>query len=165
MHHIQWKFLGLALILAFVGLRCAPPKRVPSVAKPTQVEVEGAKPLVVSVAEMKKRPLHPDELTPFAKAGSLWEYQVKLENPSDVGVSLDRLHITVQNLWGTSWDEDQPLNVQLAEASEREISVQGRLTTSNPQDRASLTGVQTLTFSGRDDDGGSIRFTVRVPLD
>lgn len=164
MRHIQWKFLGLALFLAFVGLRCAPPKRVPSVVKPTQVKVEGVKPLVVSVTEMQKRPLRPDELTPFAKAGSLWEYQVKVENPSDVGVDLGLLHITVQNLWGESWDEDKPLNVRLEEGSERDVSVQARLTTSNPQDRASLTGVQTLTFSGRDDDGGSIRFTVRVPL-
>ncbi|MFQ5656496.1 MAG: hypothetical protein ACE5G5_03070 [Candidatus Methylomirabilales bacterium] len=165
MRHIQWKLWGVALFLALVGLRCAPPKRVPSLVKPTQVEVEGAKPLIVSMTRMRKRPLRPGELTPFAKAGSLWEYQVTLENPSEVGVNLDRLLLTVQNLWGASWGEDQPLNLRLEEGSERKVAVQARLTTTDPQDRSSLTGVQTLNFLGRDDDGGSINFTVRVPLD
>ncbi len=165
MRHTQWRLFGLALFLALVGLRCAPPRRVPSLVKPTQVEVEGAKPLIIKVTQMQKRDLRPGELAAPVKAGFLWEYRVRVINPSDVGVSLDRLHLNVQNLWGESWPGDQPLNLRVEGWGEEEVSVQARLATSDPQDQASLTGIETLTFLGRGDDGRPMSFTVRVPLD
>ncbi|MFQ5881521.1 MAG: hypothetical protein ACE5I9_03455 [Candidatus Methylomirabilales bacterium] len=165
MRHTKWKPLGLALFLALLGLQCAPPRKFPSLVKPTQVEVQGARPLVVKVTDMQKRPLRPDELTPPAKAGFFWEYRVKVANPNDMGVTLDRLRLTVQNLWGESWPRNQPLNLALKDWSEVEISVQAQLASSGPHDQASLTGIETLTFLGRRDDGTPVSFTVRVPLD
>lgn len=165
MRHPKWKFAGLALFIAFLGLRCAGPTKIPSVAKPAQVEVEGEGPLLVKVTDVWKRALRPEELTPPTKAGFIWDYKVRIANRSSTGISLDRLRLTVQNLWGQSWPGDQPLNVKVRVGDEEQISVHGRLASTDPNDLASLTGVETLTFLGRRDDGNPITFTVRVPLD
>ena len=160
----HWKFFSLALLVALIALRCAPPKKLP-LFRPTQVEVEGAGPLVVTVADMQKRPLSPGELTATDKAGFFWEYRVRVANPTNVTVRLERLHLKVHNLWGARWEEDQPLNVRVDGGGQEEILVQARLATSDPTDRPGLKGVETLTFWGRDDNGRPVSFLVRVPLD
>ncbi len=165
MRHPAWKFFGLTLFFALVGLRCAPPKRIPSIVKPSRVEAEGASPLLVKVTGMRKRSLRSEELVPPAKGGSLWEYQVKIANPTDTGVTLDHLRMTIQNLWGESWPGDQPLNLRIEGGSEREVSLQARLASSAPDIEEGVTGVEVLTFLGQRDDGKPVGFTVRVPLD
>ncbi|MFQ5803046.1 MAG: hypothetical protein ACE5JQ_09150 [Candidatus Methylomirabilales bacterium] len=165
MRHPAWKVFGLTLFLALLSLRCAPPKRIPSLVKPTQVEVEGAGPLIVTVTGMQKRPLRIREMAPPATGGFLWEYQVKIANPTNTGITLVRLRMTVQNLWGESWPGDQPLNLRMEAGSERQVLLQARLASSNPQIEPGVTGVETLTFLGHRDDGQPISFTVRVPLD
>ncbi|MFQ5847290.1 MAG: hypothetical protein ACE5IQ_06385 [Candidatus Methylomirabilales bacterium] len=161
----RWKVFGLALLVALSGLRCAAPRQVPSVVKPRVVEVEGADPLLVKVTEMEKRHLRTQELASPMKEGFRWEFRVKIANPRLTGVSLDRLRLTVQNLWGRSWPGDQPLNVRVEGGSEAQVLVHGQLASSNPQDAPSLTGVETLMFLGRHDDGAPVSFTVRIPLD
>ncbi len=164
MRHTKWQLIVLALVLAFVSVRCGPSKRTPSVVRPTDVQVEGAESLAVRVTDVWKRPLRPEELNPTDKAGFLWEYKVQIANQSDVGVNLDRLRLNVQNLWGDSWPVDQPLNLRIKGWGEEQISVKARLGSSEPNTLPSLTGVETLTFAGRRDDGKAISFTVRVPL-
>ena len=165
MRHPAWKCFGLTLFFALLSLRCAPPKRVPSIVKPSQVEAEGASPLLVQVTGMRKRPLRSGELVPPAKGGSLWEYQVKIANPTDTGVTLDHLRMTIQNLWGESWPGDQPLNLRIEGGGEGEVSVKAKLASSDPQTEAGVTGVEVLTFLGQRDDRKPVSFTVRVPLD
>ncbi len=166
MRYPSWKVkvLGLALLVALPTLRCAAPREAPTVEKPRVVEVEGASPLTVKVTELEKRRLTAEELTVQMRDGFRWEFRVKIANPSDMGVSLDRLRLTVQNLWGRSWPGDQPLKLKIERGGEAEVSVHARLASSDPNDLASLTGVQTLTFLGRRDDGKSMSITVRVPL-
>lgn len=165
MRHPAWQFFGLTLFLALLSLRCAPPKRVPTIVKPSEVEVRGASPLLVQVTGMRKRPLRPEELVPPAKGGFLWEYQVKIANPTDTGVTLDHLRMTIQDLWGESWPGDQPLNLRIEGGSEGKVSLQAKLASSNPQAEAGVTGVEILTFLGQRDDDKPVSFTVRVPLD
>jgi hypothetical protein len=161
----QWKFLGVALLLGLVGVQCAPAIKTPTLRKPPQVEVEGAGELKVSVTDMRKRPLRPEELSPSVGTGYLWEYRVKISNPTGPGIALDRLRLTVQNLWGRSWPGDQPLNLTIEPKGMSEVMVQARLSTSDPEDQAGLTGIEVLTFLGRTDNGSPLSFTLRVPLD
>jgi hypothetical protein len=161
----QWKFLGLIVFVALLSLRCAAPTRLPSIERLTEVEVEGASPLIITVADIEKRPLRTDELSPPSTAGFFWEYRVRITNPSDIGYRLDRLRLTVQNLWGKSWPGDQPLNFRVKEGGEEEVVVRARLASSSPEDTPSLTGIEALTFLGQRDDGQPIIFTVRVPLE
>lgn len=165
MRHLAFKFFGLTLFLALLSLRCAPPKEIHSVVKPAEVEVKGAGPLVVTVTGMQKRPLMSRELAPPATGGFLWEYQVKIANPTDTGITLVRLRITVQNLLGESWPGDQPLNLRVEAGSEQQVLLQARLASSDPQSKPGVTGVETSTFLGHHDDGQPISLTVRVPLD
>jgi hypothetical protein len=161
----MWKVIGLAVFAAALTIRCAAPEKVPSVVKPGRAEVEGASPLVVTVTETRKRPLRAEELTPPSTGGFLWEYEVKIANPTNTGLTLDRIRMTVQNLWGESWPGDRPLNVRVDAGRERKVSFEARLASSNPQVEPSVTGVETVTFLGQDDDGQPISFTIRVPLD
>jgi hypothetical protein len=165
MRHLAFKFFGLTLFLALLSLRCAPPKKIHSVVKPAEIEVEGAGPLVVAVTGMRKRPLMSRELGPPATGGFLWEYRVKIANPTDIGITLVRLRITVQNLEGKSWPGDQPLNVRVEAEGEQQVSLEARLASWDPQSKPGVTGVQTSTFLGHHDDGQPITLTVRVPLD
>lgn len=160
----RWKLIGLALLVALPSLQCAAPRDVPSVVKPRVVEVEGASPLTVKVTELEKRRLPTEELTLQMREGFLWEFRVTITNPSDMGVNLDQLRLTVQNLWGRSWPGDQPLKLKVESGGEAQVSVHARLASSDPNDLASLTGLQTLTFLGRRDDGTPVSFTIRVPL-
>lgn len=164
MRHLMWQFLGLLLCVALLGVGCGPSKRVPSLVKPSDVEVEGAEPLKVTVTDVWKRPLRPEELEPTDKAGYLWEFNVKIANQSNVGVTLELLRLNVQNLWGNGWRKDKPLNLSVRGGAEAEVSVKGRLGSSDPNALPGLTGVETLTLLGRFDDGEPINFTVRVPL-
>ncbi len=160
----QWKLLGWALLLGLLSVRCAAPTKHPPIERLTEVEVEGASPLIIKVADIEKRPLRADELSPPSRAGFFWEYRVRIANPSDIGYRLDRLHLTVQNLWGKSWPGDQPLNFRVKEGGEEEVVVRTRLASSSPEDTPGLTGIEALTFLGHRDDGQPISFTVRVPL-
>jgi hypothetical protein len=164
MRHPYWKVLGLIVFVALVSLRCAGPTSLPPLARLPEVEVEGASPLIVKVTNMERRPLRTDELPPPSRAGFSWEYRVRIANPSDIGFRLDRLRLTVQNLWGKSWPGDQPLNFRVKEGGQEEVVVQARLASSSPEDTPSLTGIEALTFLGQRDDGQPISFTVRVPL-
>jgi len=164
MRHPYWKVLGLIVFVALVSLRCAGPTSLPPLARLPEVEVEGASPLIVKVTNMERRPLRTDELPPPSRAGFSWEYRVRIVNPSDIGFRLDRLRLTVQNLWGKSWPQDQPLNFRVKEGGQEEVVVQARLASSSPEDTPSLTGIEALTFLGQRDDGQPISFTVRVPL-
>jgi hypothetical protein len=164
MRHPTWKFVGLALFVALLSVRCGAPKRVPPDVKSTNVEVEGAEPLMVKVTDVWKRPLRPEELNPTDTTGFLWQYQIKIANQSGMGVNLQRLHLDVRNLRGATWPKDQVLNLRVEGWSEGEVSVEGRLGASDPGALASLTGFETLTFSGQRDDGEPISFTVQVPL-
>ena len=132
--------------------------------KPARVEVEGASPLIVTVTGMEKRPLRPEELDSPVKGGFLWDYRVKIENPTDTGVRLDHLGLNVKNRWGETWPGDQPLNLRIEGGSEAEVSVQARLASSDPSIEPGVTGLEILTFLGERDDGGPVSFTVRVPL-
>lgn len=165
MRHLTWQLTGCAFFVALLSVRCAAPERVPLVVKPTQAEVEGASPLIITVTRMHKRPLRPEELTPPAKGGFLWEYHVTIENPTDMTVRLDRVRLSVQNIWGESWPGDQPLNLQIRGGSEGQVPVQARLASSDPKVEWGVTGVETLTFLGQREDGRPISFTIRVPLD
>lgn len=165
MRPAQWKFLGVALVLGLAGVQCAPAIKTPTLRKPPQVEVEGAGDLKVSVTDMRKRPLKAEELGPLVKAGYLWEYRVRVSNPTGPGLTLDRLRLNVQNLWGRSWPGDRPLKVTIEPQGTGEAAIEARLSTSDPEDPASLTGIQTLTFLGRTDIGMPVSFTLRVPLD
>ena len=165
MRHPYWKVLGLIVFVALVSLRCAAPTRLPTLERLPEVEVEGASPLIVKVTNMERRPLRTDELLPPSSAGFIWEYRVRIANPIDIGFRLDRLRLTVQNLWGKSWPGDQPLNFRVKEGGQEEVVVQARLASSSPEDTPSLTGIEALTFLGQRDDGQPISFTVRVPLD
>ena len=158
------KFLGLIVFVALFSLRCAAPTKRPPIERLTEVEVEGASPLIITVADVEKRPLRADELSPPSRAGFFWEYRVRIANPSDIGYRLDHLHLTVQNLWGKSWPGDQPLNFRVKEGGEEEVVVRARLASSSPEDTPGLTGIEALTFLGQRDDGQPIIFTVRVPL-
>ena len=164
MRHPYWKVLGLTVFVALLSLRCAAPARLPTLERLREVEVEGASPLIVKVTNMERRPLRADELPPPSTAGFFWEYRVRIANPIDIGFRLDRLRLTVQNLWGKSWPGDQPLNFRVKEGGQEEVMVQARLASSSPEDTPSLTGIETLTFLGQRDDGQPISFTVRVPL-
>lgn len=164
MRQPKWKLLGVALLVAVFSIRCGAPRRVPSVEKPTEVEVEGAGPLVVRVTDVWKRPLRPDELAPTDTIGFLWEYKVRIANQSNLGVSLNRMRLNVQNLWGRSFPGDQPLNLRIESWGEEQVSVEARLGSSDPDSLETFTGVETLTFLGRREDGEPISFTVRVPL-
>lgn len=164
MRHPKWQFLGLVVIIGLLSVRCGPSKKIPPLVKTADVEVENAAPLTVRVTDVWKRPLRSEELKPTDKAGFLWQYKVRIANPSGVGINLDRLRLNVQNLWGSSWPGDQPLNLRIKGGGEEQISVSARLGSSDPEDLASLTGFETLTFLGQRDDGKAISFTVRVPL-
>jgi hypothetical protein len=156
--------LGLIVFVALVSLGCAGPTRVAPLGRLPDVEVEGASPLIVKVTNMERRVLRPEELPPPSTAGFSWQYRVKIANPIDIGFRLDRLHVTVQNLWGKSWPGDQPLNFRVKQGGQEEVVVQAQLASSSPEDTPSLTGIETLTFLGQRDDGQPISFTVRVPL-
>jgi hypothetical protein len=164
MRHQKWQFVGVVLVVALLSVQCGPSKRVPSLVKPSDVEIHGADSLKITVTDVWKRPLRSEELQPTDKAGFLWEYKVKIANQGSAGVSLELLRLNVQNLWGHSWREDQPLNLNIKTRAEEEISVVGRLGSSDPEALPGLTGVETLTFLGRSDDGNPVSFTVRVPL-
>ena len=164
MRHPYWKVLGLIVFVALLSLRCAGPTSLPPLERLPEVEVEGASPLIVKVTNMERRPLRTDELPPPSRAGFFWEYRVRIANPIDIGFRLDRLRLTVQNLWGKSWPGDQPLNLRVKEGGQEEVVVQARLASSSPEDTPNLTGIETLTFLGQRDDGQPISFTVRVPL-
>ncbi len=165
MRHTKWKFLGVVLVLGLVGVQCAPGIKTPTLRKPPQVEVEGVGELKVSVTDMRKRPLQPEELGPFGRAGYLWEYRVRISNPTGTGIALDRLRLNVQNLWGRSWPGDRPVSLKIEPKGTDEATIQARLSTSDPEDQASLTGIQSLIFLGRTDNGSPVSFTLRVPLD
>jgi hypothetical protein len=164
MRHLHWKGLGAVVLVALVGLRCAGPTSPRPLERLPEVEVEGASPLVVKVTNMERRVLRTEELPPPSTIGFSWEYRVKIANPIDIGFRLDRLHVTVQNLWGKSWPGDQPLNFRVKQGGQEEVVVQARLASTSPEDTPSLTGIETLTFLGQRDDGQPISFTVRVPL-
>ena len=159
-----WKIFGVVLFVALLGVQCTPRGRVPPVVKPAQVEVTRESPLIVTVTGMQKRPLQPEELVPPTRGGFLWEYRVKIANPTATPVNLDRLRMTVQNLWGETWPGDQPLNLRIEGGSEVEIPVEARIASSDPRIEPGVTGLEILTFLG-DRDGEPISFTVRVPLD
>lgn len=156
---------GVTIFLALLSVRCAGPRQLPALAKPAGVEVEGAAPLMVKVSGMEKRPLRAEELSPPTAAGFLWEYRVTITNPTGTAVTLDRLRLTVQNLWGGSWPGDQPVNLTVHGGNDGQVTVQARLASSDPTDRPGLSGVETVTFLGRRADGTPISFTLRVPLD
>lgn len=164
MRHPKWQFVGVVLVVALLSVRCGPSKRVPSVVKPSDVEIQGADSLKITVTDVWKRPLRPEELQPTDAAGFLWQYKVKIANQGDVGVTLELLRDNVQNLWGQGWREDKPLNLSVRRRAEAEISGEARLGSSDANAPPGLTGVETLTFLGRSDDGDPISFTVRVPL-
>src|SRR3972149_1491399 len=165
MRHPYWKVLGLIVFVALLSLRCAGSTSLPPLERLPGVEVEGASPLIVKVTNMERRPLRAEELSPPSTAGFSWEYRGRIANPSDIGFRLDRLRLTVQNLWGKSWPGDQPLKFRVKEGGQEEVVVQARLASSSPEDTPSLTGIEALTFLGQRDDGQPISFTVRVPLD
>jgi hypothetical protein len=165
MRHPDGKRFAVVLILALLGIRCAGPRPLPALEKPTRVHVEEVGPLIVKVSDVAKHPLPVEELAAPTTAGFLWEYRITISNPTATAVSLDRLRLTVQNLWGKSWPADQPLNLTVPGGSEGQVVVRARLASSDPQDRHALSGVETVTFLGRRADGAPIAFTVRVPLD
>jgi hypothetical protein len=164
MRHPYWKVLGPTVLAALVSLGCAGPTSPPRLERLPEVEVEGASPLIVKVTNMERRVLRTEELPPPSTAGFSWQYRVKIANPIDIGFRLDRLHVTVQNLWGKSWPGDQPLNFRVKEGGEEEVMVRARLASSSPEDTPGLTGIEALTFLGHRDDGQPVTFTVRVPL-
>lgn len=164
MRHRKWQFVGVVLFVAVLSVRCGPSTRVPSLVKPSDVEIQGADSLKITVTDVWKRPLRPEELQPTDKAGFMWQYKVKITNQGDRGVTLELLRDNVQNLWGQGWREDKPLNLNIQRRAEAEISGEARLGSSDPEALPGLTGVETLTFLGRSDDGDPVTFTVRVPL-
>jgi hypothetical protein len=82
-----------------------------------------------------------------------------------VGVQFQEVEATVRSLTGFVATRVIPLGSRIEPWGTTPVSIHAFLSTSNPDDPGNLTGVQELTFFGRDDDGMPIRIVVRVPLE
>jgi hypothetical protein len=132
---------------------------------PVRVEVENPGHLQVAVVNVSRRPLAPSELPKPDLTGIRWEYAVQFTDTAGIGVQFREVQATVRSLTGFTATRNIPLASRVERRGSTPISIDAYLMTSNPEERANLTGVQELTFLGQDDGGQPVRVIVRVPLE
>jgi hypothetical protein len=157
-------WLGLAAAVLLAGAGCA--YHLPEGPKlPLRVEVENAGHLRVAVVNPTRRALAPQELGPFQRAGSRWDYAVRFTDTAGVGVQFREVQATVRSLTGVAATRTIPLASRVEPEGTTSIAINACLSSSNPEEPGNLTGVQDLVFLGEDDGGAPVRVIVRVPLE
>jgi len=153
----------LAAIAAVLVASCSYP--LPDVATlPVRTEVEGPAYLRVVVTDWQKRPLTAGEMSPMERAGFRWDYTVQITDTGGMTTQFREVTATVKSLTGFRSTRTFPLESRVDPRGTTPITINARLSTSNPDEPGNLTGVEELTFLGRDDDFKLIQLVVRVPL-
>ena len=153
----------LAALAAVLAAACSyPPLEVATL--PVRTEVEGPANLRVVVTDWQKRPLRASEMSPLERAGYRWDYTVQITDTGGMAIQLREVTATVKSLTGFVTTRTFPLESRVEPHGTTPITINARLSTSNPDEPGNLTGVQELTFLGRDDDYKLIQLVVRVPL-
>lgn len=164
------RILGcMLLILAGAGLGAGCtllfPDGAREVAKlPLRVEVEGPPYLRVVVTDWQKRPLAAGEMSSMERAGFRWDYTVQITDTAGQTVQFREVTASVQSLTGYRSTRTFPLESRVDPHGTVPVTIHAHLSTSNPDEPGNLTGVQELTFLGRDEHWKLVELVVRVPL-
>jgi hypothetical protein len=153
----------LAAIAAVLVPGCSyPPPDVATL--PVRTEVEGPPYLRVVVTDWQKRPLTASEMSPMERAGFRWDYVVQITDTGGMTIQLREVTATVKSLTGFRSTRTFPLESRVDPHGTTPITISARLSTGNPDEPGNLTGVEELTFLGRDNEFKLIQLVVRVPL-
>jgi hypothetical protein len=139
-----------------------PPPEVATL--PVRTEVEGPPYLRVVVTDWQKRPLTAGEMSPMERAGFRWDYTVQITDTEGKTVQFREVTASVTSLTGFRSTRTIPLQSRVDPHGTVPITINAHLSTSNPDEPGNLTGVQQLTFLGRDDEYRLVQLVVRVPL-
>ncbi len=160
-----WIVEAMALVAFAATLQAScsyPPPEVATL--PVQTEVEGPPYLRVVVTDWQKRPLTAGEMSPMERAGYRWDYTVRITDTGGTTVQFREVTASVTSLTGFRSTQTIPLESRVDPHGTVPITIHARLSTSNPDEPGNLTGVEELTFLGRDDEFKLIQLVVRVPL-
>jgi hypothetical protein len=152
----------LAAIAAAAAACAYPPPDVATL--PVRTAVEGPPYLRVVVTDWQKRPLAAGEMSPMERAGVRWDYTVQITDTAGKTVQFREVTASVQSLTGYRSTRTFPLESRVEPHGTVPITIHAHLSTSNPEEVGNLTGVQELTFLGRDDEFRLVQLVVRVPL-
>ena len=168
--HIRGLFWALAgrfalwvAILSWAVSCVSPVREVQKL--PLQVEVESPGHLRVAVVETGKQALTAAELSSFERAGVRWNHTVTFTETDGIGVQVREVQATVRSLAGLTATRTIPLASRIEPQGTTPIFVDGKLSTSHPEEPENLTGVETLVFLGQDDRGGAVQVIVKIPLE
>jgi len=131
---------------------------------PVRTEVEGPPYLRVVVTDWQKRPLTASEMSPMERAGFRWDYLVQITDTGGMTTQFREVTATVRSLTGFRSTRTFPLESRVDPHGTTPITITARLSTGNPDEPGNLTGVEELSFLGRDDDFKLVQLVVRVPL-
>ena len=155
--------LGSAALAA--GCTLLYPDGAREVAKlPVRVEVEGPPYLRVVVTDWRKRPLAAGEMSALERAGFRWDYTVQITDTAGQTVQFREVTASVRSLTDYRSTRTFPLESRVDPHGTVPITIHAHLSTSNPDEPGNLTGVQELTFLGRDENWKLVELVVRVPL-
>ena len=155
--------MALAVLAAVLAAACSyPPPDVATL--PVRTEVEGPPYLRAVVTGWQKRPLAADEMSPMERAGFRWDYIVQITDTGGQAVQFREVTATVRSLTGFRSTRTFPLESRVEPYGTTPITINARLSTSNPDEPGNLTGVEELTFLGRDGEFKLIQLAVHVPL-
>jgi len=153
----------LAALAAGLVAGCSyPPPDVATL--PVRTEVEGPPYLRVVVTDWQKRPLTASEMSPMERAGFRWDYLVQITDTGGMTTQFREVTATVRSLTGFRSTRTFPLESRVDPHGTTPITITARLSTGNPDEPGNLTGVEELSFLGRDDDFKLVQLVVRVPL-
>jgi hypothetical protein len=157
------RVLVVAVMAAALLAACTyPPPEMATL--PVRTEVEGPPYLRAVVIDWQKRPLTAGEMSPMERAGFRWDYTVQISDTAGMTVQFREVTASVRSLTGFRSTRTFPLESRVEPHGTVPIAIHARLSTSNPEDPGNLTGVEELTFLGRDQDWRLVELIVRVPL-
>ncbi len=157
---IARRVVCLLALLSFAG--CVYEVEKPAII-PLRIDVQSSH-LQASLAETRKEPLPPPELSTFERAGYRWFFTVRFTETAGIGVQFREVQATVRSLSGFSATRTFPLVSRVEPNGTTPIQVDARLSTSHPEELGNLTGAEELVFLGMDDRGNPIRANITIPL-
>lgn len=159
---IRWGLLFGVCLSFLTGLSaCTIPSPLPP--PPATLGVEGAGPLAISVVKMEKRPLRTVELSPYGTKGFRWDYTIRFRDTGGIGVTISRLRMAVKSDGKPISSVEQPFQLRIDPGKEAQAFFHATLSTLTGE-AESLIGVHEVVLEGKNDKGGEVKITLRVPL-
>ena len=159
---IRWGLLfGVCLSFLAELSACTIPSLLPP--PPATFGIEGAGPLAIDVVDMEKRLLRAEELSPYGAKGFRWDYTVRFRDTGGIGVTISSLRMVVKSNERPISSIGQPFQLRIDPGKEAQAFFHATLSalTGEPE---SLIGVHEVVLEGKDDKGGEVKITLRVPL-